>query len=201
MKKRLMSVVIASLLIVSMCVPVSAKRVFIKTSPNGAGFWGEIPDDNNDSSSSDSNKKSSSSSSNSGAGQVKEPVYTTPTGQPITDSLLALLAASMDSTGATVPVGKTTIIAYSNYLKALGMRSALVTAFVPTQNTGKKAVKSTITNALIAQGLSYTVMVQRPTGAVEFIAPSKVVNGSLTYAKPTGPIASVAVVCNAVAPK
>ncbi len=196
-----MSVAIASLLIVSMCVPVSAKRVFIQTSPNGAGYWGLVPDDKKDDSSSSSKSSSSSSSSSNSGSQTKEPVYTTPTGQPITDQLLAILAASTDSTGAVLPVSKNTIIAYSNFLRALGMNSALVTAFVPTQNTGKKPVASAVSNGLIVPGLSYTVMVQRPTGAVEFLAPTSIAAGKLTYMKPTGAIASVAVVCNAVAPK
>ena len=194
-----MSVIISCLLIVAMCVPVSAKYVWVKTSPNGGGFMAWLPDDNNESSSNKSESKSSSSSNqNNGSGQpAKEPVFTTPTGQPITDSLIQLLAASMDSSGAVAPVSKNTIIAYSNYLKALGMNSALVTAFVPSGAAGK----STITNALITKGLSYTIMVQRPTGQVEFLAPTKVNNGSLTYKKPAGPIASIAVVCNAIAPR
>lgn len=197
-KKRLMSVAIASLLIISMCIPVSAKRIFVQTSPSGGGYWAVVPDDNDSSSSSSGSSSSSSSSSNSGSSQsVKEPVFTTPTGQPITDSLIAILAASQSSTGAVAPVSKNTIIAYSNYIKAIGLNAALVTAFVPSDKVGK----DTISNTLIAKGLSYTVLVQRPTGAVEFIKPISIENGKLVYNKPAGPIASIAVVCNAIAPK
>jgi len=194
-KKRFMSVVIASLLIISMCVPVSAKRVFVQTSPNGGGYWGVVPDSND--SSSGSSSSSSSSSGSTSSQPAKEPVFTTPTGQPITDSLIALLAASQSNTGAVAPVSKTTIIAYSNYLRAIGMNAALVTAFVPSGKAGKDVVS----NGLIVNGLSYTVMIQRPTGQVEFVTPTKIENGKLTYNKPAGPIASIAIVCNAVAPK
>ncbi len=205
MKKRFMSVLISALLIMAMCVTASAASyhyVFIQTSPNGGGFWAMLPDNDNKDDSSES-KSSGSSSSNTSSGYVasstpaKEAVYTTPTGQPITDSLIQLLGASSESTGAVLPVGKTTVIAYSNYLKALGLNSALVTAFVPMGAAGK----STITNGLIAKGMNYTVLVQRPTGQVEFVAPTSVANGKLTYNKPAGAIASIAVVANAVAPK
>ena len=198
-KKRFMSVAIASLLIISMCIPVSAKRVFVQTSPSGGGYWAVVPDNNDSSSSSSSgSSSSSSSSSNSGSGQsAKEPVFTTPTGQPITDSLITLLAASQSSTGAVAPVSKTTIIAYSNFIRAIGLNAALVTAFVPSGKEGN----DTVSNGLIVKGLSYTVMVQRPTGQVEFVNPTNVENGKLTYKKPAGPIASIAIVCNAVAPK
>ena len=205
MKKRFMSVLISALLIMAMCVTASAASyhyVFIQTSPNGGGFWAMLPDNDNKDDSSES-KSSSSSSSNTSSGYVasstpaKEAVYTTPTGQPITDSLIQLLGASSESTGAVLPVSKTTVIAYSNYLKALGLNSALVTAFVPMGAAGK----STITNGLIAKGMNYTVLVQRPTGQVEFVAPTSVANGKLTYNKPAGAIASIAVVGNAVAPK
>lgn len=207
MKKRFMSVLIAALLIMSMCVTASAasyRYVFVKTSPNGGGFWTVIPDFENKGDSSDSGSSgSSSSSTNTNSGYVvastpaKDPVFTTPTGQPITDSLIQVLGASSESTGAVLPVSKTTVIAYSNYLKMLGFNSALVTAFVPMGAAGK----STITNGLIAKGMSYTVLVQRPTGQVEFVAPKSVANGKLTYNKPAGAIASIAVVANAVAPK
>ena len=205
MKKRFMSVLISALLIMAMCVTASAASyhyVFIQTSPNGGGFWAMLPDNDNKDDSSES-KSSGSSSSNTSSGYVasstpaKEAVYTTPTGQPITDSLIQLLGASAESTGAVLPVSKTTVIAYSNYLKALGLNSALVTAFVPMGAAGK----STITNGLIAKGMNYTVLVQRPTGQVEFVAPTSVANGKLTYNKPAGAIASIAVVANAVAPK
>ncbi len=205
MKKRFMSVLISALLIMAMCVTASAASyhyVFIQTSPNGGGFWAMLPDNDNKDDSSES-KSSGSSSSNTSSGYVasstpaKEAVYTTPTGQPITDSLIQLLGASSESTGAVLPVSKTTVIAYSNYLKALGLNSALVTAFVPMGAAGK----STITNGLIAKGMNYTVLVQRPTGQVEFVAPTSVANGKLTYNKPAGAIASIAVVGNAVAPK
>ncbi len=207
MKKRFMSVLISALLIMAMCVTASAASyhyVFIQTSPNGGGFWAMLPDnDNKDDSSESKSSGSSSSSTNTSSGYVasstpaKEAVYTTPTGQPITDSLIQLLGASSESTGAVLPVSKTTVIAYSNYLKALGLNSALVTAFVPMGAAGK----STITNGLIAKGMNYTVLVQRPTGLVEFVAPTSVANGKLTYNKPAGAIASIAVVANAVAPK
>ena len=195
-----MSVAISCLLIVSMCVPAYAKRVFVQTSPNGGGYWAVVPDDNNDSSSSGSGSSSSGSSqaSNSGSGQAAPTAtFTTPTGQPITDSLISILASSQESSGAVAPVTKNTIIAYSNYIKSLGMNAALVTAFVPTGKAGS----NTISNTLIVKGLSYTVMVQRPTGQVEFVKPTRVENGKLVYNKPAGAIASIAVVCNAVAPK
>lgn len=205
MKKRFMSVLISALLIMAMCVTASAASyhyVFIKTSPNGGGFWAMIPDNENKDDSSES-KSSSSSSASTNSGYVvastpaKDAVFTTPTGQPITDSLIQLLGASSESTGAVLPVSKTTVIAYSNYLKMLGLNSALVTAFVPMGAAGM----STISNGLIAKGMNYTVLVQRPTGQVEFVTPKSVANGKLTYNKPAGAIASIAVVANAVAPK
>lgn len=195
-----MSAAIASMLIISMCIPVSARSIFIQVSPNGGGYWAVVPDDNNSSSSSSSGSSSNnnSGSSNSGSGQAaKDPVFTTPTGQPITDSLITVLASSQAGSGPVAPVSKNTIIAYSNFIKALGLNSALVTAFVPSGKAGK----DTIANALIQPGLSYTVMIQRPTGAVDFVQPTSVVAGKLNYVKPDGPIASIAVVCNAIAPK
>lgn len=204
-----MSVAIASMLIISMCIPASARTVFIQTSPNGGGYWANIPDTHNNSSSnsgsSNSNSSSSSSSSKSttsgstgsGTAAGQTAVFTTPTGQPITDSLIATLGASQSASGPVAPVSKNTIIAYSNYIRALGLNAALVTAFVPTGKEGP----DTISNGLIVPGLNYTVMVQRPDGKVEFVNPTKVTAGKIDYVKPAGPIASIAVVCNAVAPK
>lgn len=184
MKKRILTVVTAALLVVSMTV-----TAFAAGSNSGSGAA------SNASQGSDS---SSSSPSTPSAPAAPAPTYTTPTGQPITDALIAALAAAITENAAGVaPVSKSTVIALSNYLKLVAPNAALIAAF---KDSGKPG-ETTIQCGQIFAGTDYSVIIQFADGRVVIIKPKKVVNGKLTYDKPAGAIASISVAANAKAPR
>ena len=126
-------------------------------------------------------------------------VFTTPTGQAITEALVAAYAASVTTNdGAVAPVSPITTIAVSNYLKAvMGNNAAIVANFTDLSGAGNK----TITCPNIVAGMNYLVLVQFADGTVKFVKPTSIKNGKLKYKKPAGNVFSIAVVLDASSPK
>ena len=162
--KKLSSLLVAAVLTVAMVVPVFA-----------AG----------------STSSSAAATTTTTAPTTTTTTYTTPNGQTINDALVAAYAASVAvEGGAVAPVDVKTTIAISNYLKALGGNAALVASF----RDNAKAGKSTIKCANIVAGFNYLVLVQFADGTVQMVAPTKVTNGSISYNKPAGNVASISIV-------
>ena len=170
-KKRIISAVVSALLVVSMTVTAFA-----------AG--------------SNSGSNAASNASQPAAQPAAQPTYTTPTGQPITDTLVAQLAAVTSNGGNVAPVSKNTVIAVSNYLKAIGLNAALIASFVDLGPAGQ----TTISAANIVPGMDYSIIIQLADGRVVIVKPKKVANGSLVYDKPEGAI-SVSIATVATAPR
>ena len=138
----------------------------------------------------------SNSGSNAASNAGQQTAYTTPTGQQITDTLVAQLAAVTSNGGNVAPVSKTTVIAVSNYLKAIGLNAALIASFVDLGPAGQ----TTISAANIVPGMDYSIIIQLADGRVVIVKPKKVANGSLVYDKPEGAI-SVSIATVATAPR
>jgi hypothetical protein len=137
------------------------------------------------------------SNSGSQAASNPAPTYTTPTGQPITATLVSQLAAVASNGANVAPVSQATVAAVSNYLKLISPNAALIASFVDNGPAGETSIDS----GLILSGTDYSIVVQFADGRVVILKPKKVVNGKLIYDKPAGAIASVSVAANAKAPR
>ena len=169
--KKLGTLLVAAVLTVSMVVPVFAAK---STSSSAAASTVTTP-----------------STPSAPAAPAATTTYTTPTGQVITDALVAAYAASVStSDGSVAPVDVKTTLAVSNYLRAIGANAAIIANFKDTAKAGKTSIKC----ANIIAGLNYKVLVQFADGTVQMVTPTKVTNGSLTYKKPAGNIYSVAII-------
>lgn len=138
--------------------------------------------------------------SNSGSQVATNPApatYTTPNGQPITDALVASLAAVTENDGNVAPVSKATVIAISSYLKLVSPNAALVASFTDLGPAGETTIKSSSFYA----GTDYSIIIQFADGRVVIIKPKKVAGGKIVYDKPAGAIASISVAANAKAPR
>lgn len=172
LKKRILTAVTAALLVVSMTVTAFA-----------AG--------------SNSGSQAASNATSNPAPAAPAPTYTTPNGQPITDALIGLLAAVTQGDANVLPVSKTTVIAISNYLKAISPNAAIVAAFNDMGPAGETTIKGSIFTA----GTDYSIIIQFADGRVVIVKPKKVANGRIVYDKPAGVIASISVAANAKAPR
>ena len=170
MKKRIISVVVTALLVVSMTV-----TAFAAGSNSGSGAASNVQPT---------------------APAAETPTYTTPTGQPITDALVTQLAAVTTNGGNVAPVSKATVVAVSNYLKAIGLNAALIASFVDLGPAGATTIKATN----IVPGMDYSIIIQLADGRVVIVKPKKVANGSLVFDKPAGAI-SVSIAASATAPR
>ncbi|MCR5507534.1 MAG: hypothetical protein K6F34_02485 [Lachnospiraceae bacterium] len=182
MSKKITSVFVAALLVVSMTVSVFAGS----TSSSHAA----------------SNAEESSPKKSSPAWNPPPVVDTTPTGQPITDSFVQSLALGVltDAGTPAAPVSKNTIIAFSKYLKLLlGSNASIVAA---SKENGAGGVRN-LRGPLFFQAFSYTVFAQISNNGAVTVLPveAKVsANGAISFALPKGTI-SYCVTCNAVAPR
>ena len=170
MSKRIMSVVMAMLLIVALAVNAFAA--------SGSGQHS-------------ASEESSSSGSSSGSSWTPAPqAETTPTGQPITDAYVAALASTMTdgNGGAVAPISKQTVIAFSKYFKLLlGGKWAIIGAASDNGKGGKRTLKG---HNYVA-GLTYTVFAQvAANGAVSGVAVQAPVgnDGVCRFTLPAGTI-------------